>query len=108
MLFHITEHVAWQTAKALGSYQAPSLTTEGFIHLSTAEQVVGTANRFYKGQSDLVLLGIAEAQLQAEVRYEEVPAHGVFPHLYGPLNVDAVEEIWHLSPETDGTFLWHP
>ena len=108
MLFHITQDATWQAAKAAGIYRAPSLTTEGFIHLSTAEQVVSTANRFYKGQPELVLLGIEEERLQAEVRYENVPSHGVFPHLYGPINVEAVEQVWDLKPERDGTFNWQP
>ena len=103
MLFHITERSSWQAAKEKGSYQAPSLATEGFIHLSKKEQVVETANRFYKGQSGLVLLGIEPDRLQGELRYDEV-AHGIFPHLYGVLNLDAVVQVWPFEPTADGSF----
>ena len=86
MLFHITECIAWETAQSEGIYRAPSLTTEGFIHFSTLEQVITTANRFYKGKSGLVLLQIDPSQLTAPLRYEAVSDHGTFPHHYGPLN----------------------
>lgn len=56
MLFHITTRVAWAHALAAGSYRAPSLDREGFIHFSTDKQWLATANRFFRGQAGLVLL----------------------------------------------------
>lgn len=88
-LFHITTHAAWQAASTAGEYRAPSLEREGFIHLSTAAQWRATLARFFRGQRELVLLAIRPAALRAPVRFE--PADGDhFPHLYGPLNLDAV------------------
>ena len=60
---------------------------------------------FYRGQSDLVLLGVNENRLKAELRYDEVPNHGTFPHLYGELNLDAVEQTWPLIAQADGSFV---
>lgn len=94
-LFHITTRAAWEAAQASGEYRAPSLDTEGFIHLSTAAQWPHTARRYYLGQRDLVLLCIDDARLAAPVRFEA--AHGDdFPHLYGPLEVTAVLEVTDL------------
>ncbi|MBX2864679.1 MAG: DUF952 domain-containing protein [Leptolyngbyaceae cyanobacterium MAG.088] len=104
MLFHITELTTWQEAQGQGVYQAKSLASEGFIHLSQADQVVATGNRFYKGQLGLVLLGIDEARLESELRYEKVSDHGTFPHLYGPLNIEAVVQVRDFIPQADGTF----
>ena len=104
MLFHITEQISWETAQGEGIYRAASLDTEGFIHLSTAEQVIETANRFYRSQSGLVLLGISEDLLRASLRYDNVLDHGRFPHLYGPLNLDAVVQTWSFEPEDDDSF----
>ncbi|MEO0768043.1 MAG: DUF952 domain-containing protein [Cyanobacteria bacterium J06649_4] len=98
MLFHITEQSAWQHATVAGTYTAPSLETEGFIHLSTVEQVAATAARFYKGQTGLVLLAIDCDRLQSTLRYEQVLNHGTFPHLYGPLNLSAVVNAWPFDP----------
>ena len=105
MLFHITERTSWGTAQSEGIYRADSLDNEGFIHLSTAKQVIETANRFYKGQSELVLLEISEDLMQANLLYDDVPDHGKFPHLYGPLNLDAVIQTWPFEPKADGSFV---
>ena len=59
---------------------------------SKAEQVAGVANAFYKGVEGLVLLHIALDKLQVEVRWEEVGGE-VYPHIYGPINLDAVVEV---------------
>lgn len=104
-ILHITTRAAWQTAQANGVYHAPSLATEGFIHLSTPEQVVGTANRYYRGQGDLVVLVVDAARLDAELRYEppaEAPeSSALFPHLYGALNLDAVVAVLDFPPDTE-------
>jgi len=103
MLFHITSRSQWQQAQQVGIYHCESLDTEGFIHCSTQDQVVSTANRFFQGQAGLVLLGIDPERLQAEIRYE--PAEDqLFPHLYGPLNLDAITQIWQWSATSDGNF----
>ena len=98
ILFHITEQTAWESAQRDGLYRAASLAAEGFIHLSKQEQVPEVAARFYAGQSGLVLLEIEGDRLQAELRYDEVPGHGTFPHLYGPLNLDAVKQVHPFEP----------
>lgn len=103
-LFHITEASTWAAAQASGLYQAASLKTEGFIHLSEKSQVEWVAQQFYRGQSGLLLLEIAPDLLQPELRYDQVPGHGTFPHLYGPLNLDAVVKVWPFEPQADGSF----
>ncbi len=90
-IFHITARTDWDAARQLGEYCADSLDDEGFIHASTQEQVLRTANRFYHGQNGLVLLEIDAAKVQADIRYEDLSGEGMlFPHIYGALNVDAV------------------
>ena len=99
--FHITTKARWAAAKLAGMYRAPSLETEGFIHLSGDRQWPRTANRFYRGQADLVLLVIAPARLRAAVRFEAADGEE-FPHLYGPLDLDAVGEVLDLPLGADG------
>lgn len=96
MLFHLTLTEAWAAARAAGEYRAASLDSQRFIHLSTEAQWPRTRERFFAGQTGLVLLVIDPARLSHEVRFE--PADGdSFPHLYGPLNLDAVIEARPLS-----------
>lgn len=104
-IYHITPLRDWQAALAAGAYTADSLEREGFIHCSTAEQVVDTANRYYAGQAGLVLLRIRVEALRAEVRYENlVGGEMLFPHIYGPLNLDAVAGAADFPPGADGRF----
>ena len=103
MLFHICAAADWHEALRRGEYHADSLGTEGFIHASTEAQVVKTANRFYRGREGLVLLAIDPSLLTVEVRYEAVH-EDLFPHVYGPVNLDAVTVIVPFVPTADGTF----
>lgn len=103
-LFHITTRQAWADARDLGRYVPSAFATDGFIHLSDERQWIKTADRYYRGQPDLVVLVIDEARLRAEVRRE--PSNGeLFPHLYGELNLDAVSEVYDLRLAADGSIL---
>lgn len=103
-IYHITTDDEWRKARATGVYAAESLATEGFIHLSTREQLLWVADRFYRGRGELVLLAVDPALLRAELRYEESEPGQRFPHLYGPLNLDAVVDAHPFPPDPDGTF----
>ena len=100
-LFHILSADAWEEAWARGELRPESLRTEGFIHLSGDRQWLRVANARFAGRADLVLLTIREDRLASPVRVE--PADGdEFPHLYGPLNLDAVVEALPLPCGPDG------
>jgi len=104
-ILHITSPEAWQASQDTGAYTAPSLESEGFIHFSTVEQVADTANRYYQGQSGLILLHIDIDRLDADVKWE--PSNGIlFPHIYGPLNVDAVIQVEDFPCGVDGRFAY--
>ena len=113
MIAHITTNKAWAEAVSTGNYAAPSLWEEGFIHCSTREQVVDTANGYFAGQSDLTLLLIDETRLSAVLKYEPPVIDGKsddtsdqrFPHLYGPINLDAVIAALDFPSGSDGTFI---
>jgi uncharacterized protein (DUF952 family) len=102
-IFHITSEKTWLAALELGEYVAASLGSEGFIHCSTREQVVDTANRYYHGQVDLLLLEIDPKLVASEILFEE--SHGeLFPHIYGPINLDAVQNVSRFAPNDEGDF----
>lgn len=92
VIYHIISLADWEAARQQGSYRAASLSSEGFIHFSTRRQVPRTLVKFYAGRTGLALLCVATARLKAELRYEEADGQA-FPHLYGPLNLDAVIEV---------------
>lgn len=100
-LFHIIDAATWQRVCGDVEYRAASLAAEGFIHLSEERQWLATANRFFRGRADLLLLVIAPDRLSAAVRHE--PADGdLFPHLYGPLETAAVVAVYPLPLGADG------
>lgn len=108
-ILHITTKDDWERATLKGTYEAPSLSSEGFIHCSTPRQIVATANRYYRGANDLVLLVIDESAVSAKLRYEPpAGAHSnpndLFPHVYGPISLDAVVKVVDLPPDADGNF----
>jgi uncharacterized protein (DUF952 family) len=104
MILHITTPDAWAQAKMDGLYRSTSLATEGFIHCSTLRQIVATANKHYARRSGLVLLCIEESRLTAKLRYEDLNAGDLFPHIYGPINLDAVSKVVSYEPGADGKF----
>ena len=104
MILHICSRSAWDEAQSRGDYRAASLDTEGFIHCSTPEQVVGTANLLFQGQKGLVLLVINSEKVSAPIKYEDAGNDQFFPHVYGPINLDAVVDVREFAPEFDGTF----
>jgi uncharacterized protein (DUF952 family) len=108
-IYHITTAGEWERALRDGQYAMSTrdrtLAEEGFIHASTAEQVAPVANMFYKGVPGLVVLVIDADRVRPGVRYERVPEFSQpLPHIYGPLNTDAVVEAVRLEPDPDGDF----
>ena len=91
MVFKIFRRAEWDALCAAGhSDGAPVDREDGFIHLSTAAQVVETAARHFAGESDLVLVALDTAGLGADLRWEPSRGGQLFPHLYRPLRRDDV------------------
>ena len=95
LILHITTASEWAAAREAGEYRAPSLESEGFIHCSTPAQVVHVGDWFYREVPDLVLLCVDPAQLGTEVMWEASADAfaGEFPHVYGPIALDAVVSV---------------
>jgi uncharacterized protein (DUF952 family) len=105
VIFHITERGAWESARAVGRYEGDSLRSEGFIHCSTWEQVPEVAERLFHGRAGLVVLTIDPTRVGAPVRYENLEGGTEqYPHVYGPLPMEAVVSVEPLVPGPDGTF----
>jgi uncharacterized protein (DUF952 family)/protein associated with RNAse G/E len=109
LICHLTTKDAWVEAVHTKDYRHPSLKAEGFIHASTPDQTVATANRYYGGRTDLALVCIDTDRLASELRWEAAPSVGQeFPHIYGPLNLDAVTQALEFRPDEHGIFMTLP
>jgi uncharacterized protein (DUF952 family) len=104
-LFHIIFQKDWEKFQTQGLYTPPSLDQEGFIHCSTKEQVLPTANRRFQGQTDLLLLEIDSAKVPHQIKYDlSLSAGQKHPHIYGPLPIEAVITTLFFKPNPDGHF----
>jgi uncharacterized protein (DUF952 family) len=102
-IFHIVARTDWDRTGA-GPYRAPALETDGFIHCSNRDQVEGVANQFYADQADLLVLCIDADRLTAPVRDEDPGTGERFPHVYGPIEREAVVEVRELARGPDGAW----
>lgn len=105
-IYHVVTPTDWQQYSELPIYEAASLHTEGFIHCSTASQVAGVLERYYREVPDLLLLHINEKALGEKLVYEPSTNQELFPHLYGPLDKNAIVEISTLK--SNGLFIGLP
>lgn len=110
-IFHLALPEDWQGAFETGEYRwstrGQTLDAVGFIHCSTAVQIEAAANRFYGDLSHLVLLTIDPVAVNSEVLWEP-PAPGVnelFPHIYGPLPIAAVNMTTMWTRKGEGWIL---
>ena len=103
IIYKITPQELWSEAERNGTFiGAPVDLADGFIHFSTAAQVKETARRHFAGQNDLMLVAIAADRLGPALKYEPSRGGDLFPHLYGPLPMEAVVWVKPLSLRPDG------
>lgn len=91
LIYHLTTVEHWQTALLKGEYIAPNLKEEGFIHCCEDSQVNMIKSRFYADSTELVMLILDTEKLTSQFIFEWSPSfEATFPHVYGPINLDAV------------------
>jgi uncharacterized protein (DUF952 family) len=94
IIYHITTKQQWQDALAKGEYRSVSLADEGFIHCSEERQIAGVVDRYFKGKQDLVKLVIETDELRSPLYFDwSSSIEDTFPHIYGPINIDAVKDV---------------
>lgn len=82
---------------------APVDLADGYIHMSTAEQLTETVDKHFAGQDDLHIAAIDLGSFGASLKWEESRGGQLFPHLYGPLPLDTVLGYGALKRAEDGT-----
>ena len=109
MIYHILPQAVYTALDKTQPYRADSLDSEGFMHCTGAPGLlVWVANRFYRQTSGpFVVLCIDEARIASPVRWEESDGN-FFPHIYGPLDWRAVEQVIDFPRTDDGTFVLPP
>ncbi|MBB6252569.1 DUF952 domain-containing protein [Nitrospirillum iridis] len=103
LIFHMCRADEWLAALASGGYPGSSQDlADGFIHFSTAAQIVESAAKHRAGQTGLLILTVDPAPLGEALKYEPSRGGQLFPHLYGVLPVTAVLRADPLPLGDDG------
>lgn len=82
---------------------APVDLTDGYIHLSTADQLSETIDKHFDGQHGLQIVAVDLDALGDTVKWEESRGGLLFPHIYGPLTLDVVLDYGPLEYHPDGS-----
>ena len=99
LIYKILSVADWEAANRAGRFDGSADDRrDGFIHFSDRATVIGTARKYFDGQSDLMLLAVDPARL-ADLRWERSRDDALFPHLYGPLELDAVAQADRLPDD---------
>jgi uncharacterized protein (DUF952 family) len=106
-VYKIVPAALWNAVAPGGRFVGAALDLrDGFIHLSTAEQVRETASRHFAGGADLLLVAVSTAALGAALRWEASRGGDLFPHLYADLPLDAVEWVKPLPLDASGAHVF--
>ncbi len=105
-IYHIITPEEWEKTLLEEQYRPQSLKTEGFIHFSTEDQVLESAQLYLSDHPELVVLRVVLKHIKDKVKWEEGRNGELFPHLYGKLNLESVENTRNILKQVDGSFAW--
>jgi uncharacterized protein (DUF952 family) len=96
LIYKIFRRPEWDAFRTEGqTLGAPIDLSDGYIHISTSDQVAETAAKHFAGESDLVLVALDADALGPELKWEPSRGGALFPHLYRPLVLADV--VWDKS-----------
>lgn len=106
LIYKIVPQIEWDAAEKTGVFTgSPVDVKDGFIHFSTADQVTETANKHFKGLSNLLLIIVEEDLLDSDaLKYEISRGGDLFPHLYGALALDSIVGVAKFEANEQGLF----
>ena len=101
--YKIVDAAEWRAAVAEGRYDgAPVDLADGYIHMSTQDQLAETARRHFAGRDGLLLLDVDMGRLDGDVVWEPSRGGALFPHLYAALPVAAVVATRAFKVDAEG------
>jgi uncharacterized protein (DUF952 family) len=92
-IYHIVLPETWDEQKSKDHYEHLSRHNEGFIHCSFRDQLAAVLDRYYSGVERVLILHVDADLLSAKLVIESSTGGELYPHIYGPLNRNAVMEV---------------
>lgn len=109
LIYHLARAEDWQAFGPAGTYVGGAHDRrDGFVHMSTKDQIVESAARHRAGEEGLLLLALMSDRLGDALRWEESRGGALFPHLYGAIPPDAVAWSAPLPVGPDGRHVFPP
>lgn len=109
IIYTMARNVDWRAAEATGAYAGSANdAADGFIHFSTADQVIASAAKHRAGETGLLLVAVEAALLGDALKWEPARGGQLFPHLYAPLPLDKVLRVDPLPLGPDGLHIFPP
>jgi uncharacterized protein (DUF952 family) len=105
-IYKVLSRDAWQAAQNSRSFRGSADDMrDGFIHFSSADQLSETLRKYFAGVRELLILYVRAESISPPdaLRWEPSRAGALFPHLYAPLPVEAVQRVEPLPLDADGT-----
>jgi uncharacterized protein (DUF952 family) len=101
-IYKILAEAALDAAKSEGRFLGTGDDLrDGFIHLSAAHQVADTLAKYYAGEEDLLLVALDPELMGEALKWEPSRGGDLFPHLYGPLPLEAILSVDRLELDDD-------
>ena len=105
-IFHLLSVEDWNGARDGQHWSPPSLAAEGFIHCSKDhDQLTRVMQRLYAGRTDMLALELETENLTHSLVWEPSRSGEIYPHIYGPLNLDAAVTLWEVLPDQANGFV---
>ncbi len=92
LIYHVVLTEVW-AAFDTDLYKHPSLAAEGFIHCSFADQLDAVIDRYYANEKSVIVLEIDSDRLMSRTIKEPSTNSEIYPHIYGPINRDAIVAV---------------
>lgn len=95
----------WEMIKNQNQFVSLSLEKEGFIHCCYPHQILWVLNRHFIKEKRVMLICINENKLMSKWKSEDLSQRGQdFPHVYGPINKDAVIDHFWIESDFEGIY----
>jgi uncharacterized protein (DUF952 family) len=103
--YHLVPRSEWEAANPDVPFAPAAFDVDGFVHCTDgADELAATANRYFATfDGELLAVVIDVERLSAPVRYED--AARIYPHVYGPLDREAVLDVLVMPRDANGVYL---
>ena len=106
LIYHLAQKDEWNQFSTSAEYSCSSLSDEGFIHCSEdEEQLLGVAHRLFAGETGLLALEVDTDLLTSPVKREPARSGVIYPHIYGPIDLNSVSGTRRILAGGDGSFI---